>query len=393
MVKTLNKISLFSSIILIFSVLLLSCREKIDEYAGLEYRGGNDIHITTFSNIDTLIIDAGPTSLAGQWLIDRGKLLFLDEHVVGIHEYDMRGNFIGKYIERGRGPNEMIGPARISTTDGNGNIIMIDSNMMIHSYDSLYKTRSKPYLYLSDLSLKNNNWTQLLHNPDPEVKYMYERHAKINRVKVVDNIMIMPVITEHVTYNGYETSTGSVKKFWRNTYTFINIDLKNKITGNLFGTYPPAYRRNNIPVFSSYDFDTDAENRNLYVGYMADSLIYKMDITSGRLLCSFGCAAAGISKSYPSTTSFNEYSSVYKKHHERYGYYTQLVLVKNYLFRGYKKEGNTGYGLQVYFNNILVGDIAINEPFDIIGEYDGSIYGVLPVDLDNECFRILKLVL
>ena len=126
---------------------------------------------------------------------------------------------------------------------------------------------------------------------------------------------------------------------------------------------------------------------------MADSLIYVRDIASGRLLYSFGCTANGISKSYPSTSSFDEYASENKPYREQYGYYTQLVLINDYLFRGYKKERSAGYGLQVYRNSILIGEIDLEKPIDIIGEYDGSFYGILPVDIDNECFKILKFVL
>lgn len=58
----------------------------------------------------------------------------------------------------------------------------------------------------------------------------------------------MPVVTEHVLYNGYETG-GQARKFWNEAYNFIFVDLKNRTTGRLFGSYPPVYRQRNIPVF------------------------------------------------------------------------------------------------------------------------------------------------
>ena len=391
--KTKNNFSLTSSFAFVLLSLLFSCQEKPSEYSALEYRGGKDIRISAFSKTDTLIIDAGPTSLEGKWLIDRGKLLFIDQHAVGVRAYDMQGNFMARYITRGQGPNEMLTPALASTTDGNGNLIMFDGTWMILSYDSNYQMTSERYRFLSDLNLKEENWTQLLHKPNPEINYMYEYHYSVNRVKVVDSILFMPIITEHVTYNGYEISRGNAKKFWRNTYTFMSIDIKNKITGNLFGAYPPIYRRHNIPVFASYDFDTDTENRAMYISFMADSLIYVRDLASGNLLYSFGCAANGISKSYPSTSTFDEYESEYKNYRKRYGYYTQLVKINDYLFRVYKRERDAGYGLQVYHNALLIGDIDLIDSIDIIGEHDGFFYGVLPVDIDNESFKILKFVL
>ena len=380
-------------VVLFALILAYGCREeRHNEYTGLEYRGGKNIHIASFASVDTIYIDAGATSLDGQWLLSNGRLLFVDAYMVGVRVYDIKGNFISRHINRGRGPNEMIGEAYVSEATDNGGLVMINSSWQMYFYDSLYRRQADPYGFLSDIRLAGGDWKDLLMNPDPQVKYMYEFFPLVQRIKVTDSIMVMPIITEHIRYNGYETGDNA-GRYWKEVYNMIFIDLKNRVTGDLFGSYPPVYRQNNIPVFSQFDFDVDKEKGNLYVGFAADSLIYVRDLKSGRLLYDFGCSANGVSDNYPSTGSFEQYESRYKEDRKKYGYYTQLIKVGNYLFREYKKEGDAGFGLQIYDDNVLIGNVDTYEPIRIIGEYDGWLYCSLPADLDNECFRILKFTL
>ena len=79
-----------------------------------------------------------------------------------------------------------------------------------------------------------------------------------------------------------------------------------------------------------------------------------------------------------------------EKQLKKYGYFTTLTVAGDYLFRGYKREGEQGYGLQIYKNKDLVGDIHTKEAVNILGYQDGFYYGELPVDVDNEQFRIIR---
>jgi hypothetical protein len=219
---------------------------------------------------------------------------------------------------------------------------------------------------------------------------MYEPYLLIGRIKVSDDTLILPVITEHIDYNGYEIGSHA-KKYWRETHNMISVDLRDRTTGELFGSYPPVYRQKNIPVFSEFDFDV--VDGKLYTTFAADSLIYVRDVRDGRLLYGFGCAAQGVSHSYPATGTFEEYEEVYDKQREAYGYYTQLAYAGGYLFRGYKKEGVEGFGLQMYRGEELIGDINTDEEIRIIGEEGGVFYATLPTDLDGERFRIVRFTL
>ena len=96
---------------------------------------------------------------------------------------------------------------------------------------------------------------------------------------------------------------------------------------------------------------------------------------------------------FPATGSFREYETVYRSHSQKYGYYTHLVRVGDYLFRSYKKEGNAGYGIHIYRGTELIGNVVTDSPLEIIGRHDDWFYGILPADMDNESFKILKFML
>ena len=78
------------------------------------------------------------------------------------------------------------------------------------------------------------------------------------------------------------------------------------------------------------------------------------------------------------------------QHEKKYGYYERIKVVNDYLFRSYKKDGDIGYGLQIYKDDDLIGDVSFSEEVYIIGYSNGCYYGVLPVNVDLEQFRIIK---
>lgn len=72
------------------------------------------------------------------------------------------------------------------------------------------------------------------------------------------------------------------------------------------------------------------------------------------------------------------------------GYYTDLFVADDYVLRGYKKDGKNNYGIQIYKDYDLIGDVPLNSSFRFIGKNGGFYYLLLGVDLDNECFEIAR---
>lgn len=386
----LNKIRIASGMWIVVGVLLctMGCKDKagMSEYADLTHQGEKYPAEINSIEWDTLYIGAGTTSLEGQWLLKSDRLVYVDKHMVGVREYDLEGNFIRKSISRGKGPDEMGSPFFVSIITANDELLGLDGMWQIFCYGSDYHWTLPPFRFLSDNPINDENHDELLRNPHAEQVAIYEYNFNVRKLYRHGYLLFVPVVVEHVRFNGYDIHN-KAKEFWRTSHIFATVDLNEQRTQNLFGTYPPVYEEKNIPNFSGYDFAVG--DGCLYSAFAADTLIYIRDM-DGVLKGSMGFSAPGISRDYPETKTFDEADAQREKQLKKYGYFTTLTVAGDYLFRGYKREGEQGYGLQIYKNKDLAGDIHTKEAVNILGYQDGFYYGELPVDVDNERFRIIR---
>lgn len=356
----------------------------VDEYADIRHTGQKNIEITAIHS-DTIFIDASSTSLEGEWHLKGNKLYFIDQALVGVKVFDLNGQYITKHIEKGRGPNEILQPIFAGSFSDREYFVAIDQGWIISLFNEEFK-KEKSYILFGDIDGDQKVWNNLLRNPDPEEFRMYEFFISSRGIRFLNDQVIIPVITEHVDYNGFFKNANTTD-FWLRSYNFLTIDIQNAKTGKLFAHYPPIFRERNIPAFSLVSFDTGKDY--MYCSYGADSLIYIRD-NHGKLIKSMGYAASSIKGDYPETSTFEDYSSNFRKHQKKHGYYKQIKIANNHLFRSYQKDGEMGYGLQIYRNNNLIGDVSFSEDVHMIGYSDGYYYGALPVDTDLEQFRIVK---
>ena len=306
-------------------------------------------------------------------------------------EYDLEGDFLGDHIRQGNGPDEVIAPSFISTFDKiTGDFVMEDTNCFIYRFSKDFKklfTLDRAWFTALSPSFGGKGWSDLYNNPDPEVPEMYEYNFECGRMQSLDSEVIMPVITEHVSYNGYDRRYN--KGFWKDSYIFIRFRPEEIASSKvLFGHYPPVYSKRNIPAFSKYDFCAD--EKGIIVTFAADPRIFIMDY-DGNVTGSFGFPEDGISGDYPATSSFEEYESRRKAMLEKYGFYDRLARCGGYIFRTCRLDKSAGTVLQIYDNNYdLVGRVQVSDGFEVIGEYDGTYYAYSSLDLDSEQFILLS---
>ncbi len=384
---TVRRIFLFATLAVLCAV--PSCRQKGGPYDGVNTFGSKSITINTLA-FDTLRIDARYTSLSGQWHIKDSLLCFVDEYAVGVKEYDLDGHFVGEHIRQGKGPDEVLSASFISTFDKTtGDFVMEDSNCFIHRFSKDYKklfTLDKAWFTALNPNFGDKSWADLYNNPDPEVPEMYEYNFVCGRMQSVDSEVILPVITEHVSYNGYDRRHN--KGFWTDSYIFIRFNPEDIASSKvLFGHYPPVYLKRNIPAFSKYDFCAD-EN-GIIVTFAADPRIFIMGY-DGDITGSFGFPEDGISGDYPATSSFEEYESNRMRMMKEYGFYDRLARCGDYIFRTCRLDNSIGTILQIYDGSYdLVGRIPVSDGFEVIGEYNGIYYAYSRLDLDSEQFILL----
>lgn len=371
---------------LLLLLLLFSCKKEFhSEYDNLPYRGGKNITINRLA-FDTIRIDASATSLAGQWLISNDTFYFADEYSVGVSTFDLNGNAVGKHIEKGRGPQEALSNFVAFTFSPERDLVGIDATWNFYRFDTQYQRKEQPYLMHSEVKYDEDDWNELLRKPDPEVNYMYEFNTQTKKIRATDEKVMVPILTEHIHFNGYNLNDHA-RDFWRESYIFQFFDIKHGKDLQKFGHYPPIYYQKNMPMFADYNFDLFGDK--IYTTFMADSLIYVRD-PEGKLIYSFGCSADIDTKNLPETKTFNEHEQLRSERLAHYGYYTDLLVASDYVLRGYKKEGKNSYGIQIYKDNQLVGDIPMGTSFQFIGKNRDQYYLLLPTDLDNELFEIHK---
>lgn len=367
-----------------------SCHHESSEYDDVPNYGQRNVTITS-ATFDTLRLDASHTSLSGQWHMKDSLLCFVDEYVVGVKEYDLAGDYVGEHIRQGNGPNEILAPSFSSTFDNlTGDLVMEDTNCFLHRFSSDYsKTYSleKAWFTALDSGFDSKEWENLKEHPSPEIPEMYEYNFECDRIQSVDSKVVIPVITEHVRYNGYEKKYN--KGFWSDSYIFISFSLDD-LAGSrrLFGHYPPLYAERNIPIFAKYD--SYAGSDGVTVGFAADYRIFMMD-WSGRVTGCFGFPEEGISGRYPQTSTFDEYESSFNGQRKKFGFYDRLAKCGDYVFRTCHLDNNAGSRLQIY-NSVfdLVGVLEVSPVFEIIGESQGCYYAYQGLDLDSEEFLIVR---
>lgn len=379
-----KKLNLLASAILLVAT-VVSCGVDIDNKEP-RHRGEKDIKITSIK-CDTVYMDGSSLSLEGSWIMKEDTLVWFDKYTHGAHLFSMDGNYITRRIEKGDGPNDMKTYPWAVCADGNDGIIILDANNMLHHYDKMWQKRNKAFYFQRGNKMSNEEWEDLYNNPNPETPYMYEYNFNVGRLAMVDDsTLIIPAITEHVKFNGYSPSMGSVE-YWQKAYNFMGVNMCSSSPNTLFGHFPAVYREKNMPVFSSYDLAVKDEN--IYVAYAADSLIYVMDKT-GHVSKMIGYASALGDTNYPVTLSFDEAEENMGAHLKKYGRYMNVYAYGDYIFRTYVKEDKTGYGLQVYKGDDMVGDIPMDTPMRIVGYKDDVFYAFLSPDKEKDLFRMVK---
>ena len=341
--------------------------------------------IATGLHMDTLLIDGSSTSLIGDWLLKGDRLYFVDQSLCGLRSFDLDGEYLGRHIRSGRGPNEWPSPFVKAKFHGD-ELVAVDGNWFFTVYDSSYVRQGEPFNLLQSYGLGNRGWQDLLRHPDVEAPAMYEYNLEASNIVKVGAMFVIPVVTEHVSYNGLSRTSHS-RDFWRRSYTFMRLDVHGGGTTELFGHYPEIYTEKNIPIFASYSFDRCADG--IVTSFGADSLLYVRD-TTGRPLYTFGYSALGMSHDYPETNTIDSYMENYQGYREKYSYYTDIKSVGEYLFRSYKLDGEDRYGLQIYKGHDLIGEVATGDPLTVLGEYGGYWYASIPADIENDLLRIVK---
>ena len=192
---------------LLLSVSLWSCSSnKRCDYDRIKHISGKTIVIKTI-DFNSLKIDASETSLTGHWLMRDSLIYFIDKYVVGVKIFNTSGNFIANQINQGRGPNELTAPAWITSINSDGDMAIMDSDNILYNFNKYFIVKTNfnfPWIGLLSKHYNNKLISALYLHPNPEIPEMYEYNYVVDNMLSNKDTLYIPIITEHVSYNGYD---------------------------------------------------------------------------------------------------------------------------------------------------------------------------------------------
>ena len=311
------------------------------------------------------------SSTYGKSGIVNDNLYYLDSYNSFLYQYDNKGNIFGKYLGIGSDPDKInCGPIAAHSFTSNGKLVIYGTSDDVYVYNS-------DYIHVPNESFRLTRMENNSGNPDAFETYTFPRFIVCRSYG--DKIYINNTSNAY-GFNYFETPDDYAK----NCRIITEYDIPNKGIGRLLGKGLPQFYHGTSDknyIFSEFTFDIDTDG-NFYLGFLADSLIYKFD-KDFRPVSAFGYSGNNMDMQYMSVTNPKD---IYPKANEQYeskGWYTWIEYIpeKDWICRSYHKGGNsTTDGLQIYEGNVLIADIDVPVGFKPIG----YVYPYLFSDLISE---------
>ncbi len=368
--------------------LLFNCAGEVaNEYDGIKHNDAKNIQMTEL-NVDSVNFDGKEISMTGLWSIRGDKMLFLDRFSPQIVQYDLNGNYENVLIRNGRGPNEIVNCGLFAAFSDGNDFMYIDGQSclnIINSQNEFVKKDLSVIDFGREMTTEQIN--DLINNPDPNSEIMYEINFGLQRFLNIDGKKILfPIVSEHPKFNAFDTS---IPNYWADALTLNLFNIESGKNEKIFGHYPPYFKTNKVALLNAPNFCSNS-NGEILLNYQPDPIIYVRD-NNGVLLRSFGVGAKALENiEYPIYNTFQENVTNELKA-EKWGYYTSIISVGDYVVRTYKKHKTAGGGIQIYKNETLIGEFDLASAPYIAGvDNESNIWLNTPADEENEIIKFYK---
>lgn len=363
-------------IVIFFSTLLLvtlSCKEKTKDDTIVNVRksiGG--IYIDTVKCFPT------NSSLVGFWALVNNDVVFCDQIFGTISFFDRDGNETRVSLGLGEGPSETAGIYGLSSKSDES--ISILNSFTVESFNKeLILERKIPIKW----NTENLSYRQLENDPQPDLSGIYEilwRPKGINNlVKSYKRGMLLPIGSTHPLFNGYMH-----EKYYEEAAIFGLIDPESGEFIKLGGTRGDIYLEK--PFIPNFDFISyDVLQEEIHVTFGPDPAVYVFDQEFNKIL-KYGTYPDGFKHDYHQTRDYNSAEERWRKDMRSYGYNDWLYCDEktNRVFRTVKPTGVNGPSvLQVYEDQVLVGELDVPERFRVVGRIGDEYIADGIVDEEN----------
>jgi len=370
-----------------FSLLLTNCkRESIKKSNYLI----NSKRIIKYVNLkyDSIILEKVNSSYVGFSRILDTNIFLVDQKFCWVFIFDKKGKFLYKSLGQGNGPKEINtgiinGYEYLKNTEKHFFIGVVED---CHLYDKDFN-KIKTY-FLSSLFERSKLGEKIITDEPLCDKMVYYSFPLIFILRNYKNYMFFPIVMEHPRLNWIVHP----KKFFNSCHILAKMNLTNGKIIEIMGNYSNVYLENNkLKAFINVLFDIDQKG-NFYISFEADSLIYVYD-KNFNIKKVFGFEGRNINKNYKNLKTIEEFKKYYSRQREECGYYTWLEYIdeKKLLFRSYQKGGNAKTdGLQIYRNNVLIGDVDVPKGFRVDGYMSPYIFSQGIIDEEKEQVKIYR---
>ncbi len=374
----------FGAIIAVSFIGLPSCATS--DKGGIPHKGSKQLN-SNISQLDSINIDAIDTSTQGNFVMCGDSLYFADARNYGLHLYNLNGEYLGKKLREGQGPNELsnlLYAANLSNSSDS--IVLIDRSVKLYIYDTSKDS-------LMNLGNVDFGWSEEEQDYDSPGAYnvMEMTDFGITFLKKENGNIVFPVsIIKRLV--GDKVDEDRYKK----GHIFGNLAVKNMKVDSVFGQFPPFMLENPTPGFEFFDYAYDAKNRKYYVSFATDPNLYCLN-DSGEIEYSFGEDAPDVRRTY--TIGYNDPSETFGKDIQdgQIGCNTGVMYVadKNLVLRTTLLDFASGrVTLQGYRDGNMILEKEMPPYFKLLGYSNGEFIGCrfLPVEIDENtiAFRIYK---
>ncbi len=363
--------------IIISYLLLVSCNKQTSPYPIITSQQNIQIDSITFEKIE-LNLNEYECSYYGYSYIRDTNLYYVDKYFCWLFIFSKDGKFIQRELGQGRGPKEVI-CNRISSISPcqNGDLMLLGYTLDHYFFNENFE-RAEAFM------MQNNQKTRTNEKSDTYTTFYTNLLIKNFRNKLYYNIY-----SEADNFNFIDTP----ERYYQKAYTLMQVNKKNGNVEKLFCPYPPFYQEHigELNAMISLNYDIDSEG-NLYVGFEADSTIYKYEKDKYPIKA-FGYNGKNMNQKYRKTDTWKNFSTIMYEERKDKGYYTSLHVspYNNYIFRTYQKGSHDSTdGLQIYQNEILIGDVPAPKGIKICGYIAPYYYSEIITDIDNDKMYVYR---
>lgn len=367
-----NKLTIFC-----FFLILTSCGNKTSFYPEIISKQDIQIDSIEFEKIE-LNLDDYECSYYGYSYIRDTNLYYVDKYFCWLFIFNKEGKLMLRELGQGRGPKEVI-TKRISSIAScqDGELMVLGYTLDHYFFDKNFE-RANAYM------LQENKKAKTYENSDTYTTFYINLLIKNFKNKLYYNIY-----SEAGNFNPINTP----EKYYHKAYALMQTNKRNGQVERLLCPYPPFYQAHigELDAMTSLNYDIDPEG-NLYVGFEADSTIYKYEKDKYPIKA-FGYKGKNMDQKYQHIRSLEECSKIIYEDRKNKGYYTSLHVspYNNYIFRTYQKGSHDSTdGLQIYQNETLIGDVPAPKGIKISGYIAPYYYSEIITDIDNDKMYVYR---